>query len=95
MATEAKKITQYPEIDSATPDDLILIVNDPAGVPANRKLALKNLFGNSSVNVAITSISPANSTMTAVQAGKIFYDVDYLYIAVDDNLIKRVPLSLF
>lgn len=95
MATEAKKVSQLTEITSATADDQILLVNDPAGTPSSRKLSIRNLFGNSTVNVAITSISPSNSTMTAVKGGTIFYDSNYLYIAVSNNLIKRVSLSLF
>jgi hypothetical protein len=95
MATEVKKVSQLTEITSATADDQILIVNDPAGTPSSRKLSVKNLFGNSTVNVAITSISPSNSTMTAVKAGSIFYDSSYIYIAVANNVIKRVALSSF
>lgn len=95
MASNAKKVTELPVAVSATGDDLILIVDDPNGVATTKKLTLKNLFGNSTVNVGITSISPSNSTMTAVKAGSVFYDFNYLYIAVDTNLIKRVELSRF
>lgn len=95
MATEAKKVSQLTEIHTATADDQILIVNDPAGTPSSRKLSVGNLFGNSTVNVAITSISPSNSTMTAVKAGSIFYDSNYIYIAVANNIVKRAALSLF
>jgi hypothetical protein len=38
--------------------------------------------------------TPANSTITITQ-GRIFYDNDYLYIAVANNTIKRVALSSF
>lgn len=95
MATEAKRITQLDEIHAATADDFVVIVNDPAGTPSTRKMTVKNLFGNSSANVAITSISPSNSTITAVKAGSLFYDANYLYVAVSNNLIKRVSLSFF
>lgn len=95
MATQAKKISELPEIHTATGDDFVVIVNDPNGVPSTRKVSVMNLFGNSTVNVAITSISPSNSTMTAVKAGSVFYDVNYIYVAVANNLVKRVPLSLF
>lgn len=95
MANEAKKISQLNEITSATADDFVVLVNDPSGVPSTRKMTVGNLFGNSTVNVSITSISPANSTATAIKAGKIFYDSNYLYVVVEENIIKRVALSLF
>ncbi len=95
MATEAKKVSQLTEIHSATADDQILIVNDPNGTPSSRKLSVGNLFGNSTANVAITSITPSNSTVTVVKAGSIFYDSNYIYIAVANNIVKRAALSLF
>ena len=95
MATEAKKISQLDEIVTATGDDFVVVVNDPNGLPVTKKMTVKNLMGNSSVNVAITSISPSNSTITSIKAGHMFYDLNYIYVAVEDNLIKRVALSLF
>ena len=95
MATEAKKISQLDEITSVTADDYVVVVNDPNGLPSTKKVKALNLFGNSTVNVAITSISPSNSTVTAVKRGNVFYDLNYIYIAVEDNLVKRVSLSLF
>ena len=95
MATEAKKISQLDEIVTATGDDFVVVVNDPNGIPSTKKMTMLNLFGNSTVNVAITSISPANSTVTVVKKGTVFYDLNYLYVAVENNTIKRVALSLF
>ena len=95
MANEAKKISQLDEIVTATGDDFVVVVNDPNCLPVTKKMTVKNLIGNSSVNVAITQLSPSNSTVTAVKAGHIYYDLNYLYIVVEDNTIKRVALSLF
>jgi len=95
MATQAKKISELTELHTATGDDFLVIVNDPAGTPSTKKLSVKNLFGNSTVNVALTSISPSNSTMTAVKSGSVFFDSNYIYVAVANNLVKRVALSLF
>ena len=95
MATEAKKVSQLTEIHAATANKITLIVNDPAGTPSSRKLSVRNLFSNSTVNVAITSISPSNSTMTAVKAGSIFFDTNYIYVAVANNVVKRAALSSF
>ena len=95
MTTNAKKISELNETQSATADDFVVIVDDPNNIPSTKKITVQNLFGNSSANVKLTSLSPANSTMTAIKAGVIFYDQSYLYIAVANNVVKRVALSLF
>ena len=58
-------------------------------------MTVGNLFGNSSANVRLTSISPANSTLSVVKAGTIFFDFNYIYVAVEDNKVKRASLSFF
>ena len=64
MATD-KKVTQLDALSSLTGDDLFMVVNDPAGTPASKKVTTTNVFGgvavpaNFSSNVTVTS-----STMT-------------------------------
>ena len=44
------------------------------------------------------TLTPANSSVTSIVQGKLFYDANYLYIRVSNNTtnsIKRVPLSAF
>lgn len=77
-----------------TGDDLLVIVDDPAGSPVTKRVSVQNLLSNSSANVAIRNITPANSSIT-VKAGVMFYDANYLYIAVANNTLKRVALSSF
>ena len=67
MAT--KKITALPEATSFSDDDLIQIVDDPSGTPANKKMTLANFIagldgitnldgGNSLSDYGGVSISP-------------------------------------
>jgi len=41
-----KKISELTAITNLSSDDLLLIVNDPAGTPASRKITVGNVFGN-------------------------------------------------
>jgi len=69
-----KKITQLTAITSISGDDLLLVVNDPSGTPASRKVTVTNFFGtvapdtvhNGSVTFnANTTFSGNKSTVSA------------------------------
>jgi len=106
MAT--KKVSELTALTAPASEDLLLIVDDPSGAAASKKITVGNLFGNCSSNVTLSntavlsanavvvrnSQTPANSTIT-VTKGTIFYDSDYLYVAVANNTLKRVTLSSF
>jgi hypothetical protein len=104
-----QKISEFAELTTGSAgEDLITIVDDPNGTPVNKKITVKNLFGKVPANTIIngtfvantdiirvsTSKTPANSTSTAI-GGSIFWDSDYIYIAVSNNVIKRTALSSF
>lgn len=57
--------------------------------------AVSNLTINSNGLVITTQLTPANSSIAAVETGKIFFDSSYLYIKVSNTEIKRVALSSF
>lgn len=47
-------------------------------------------------NVIIpTRSTPANSTALTIQAGSVFFDSNFIYVATSDNIVKRAPLSTF
>jgi len=58
------KITQLTPDTTPTADDLIIIVNDPGGVPTNRKATIANLF-------AANKLSALAATTSAELAGVI------------------------
>lgn len=106
MAT--KKVSELTALTAPASEDLLLIVDDPSGAAASKKITVGNLFGNCNSNVALsnTAVLSANtvvirnsqtpeSSTIAVTKGTILYDSDYLYIAVDDNVLKRVLLESF
>jgi len=94
MADKALKITELGAITNPTGDDLLVIVNDPTGTPVTKKVTVANLLGNSSANVVIQNVTPANGTIT-VTKGTIMFDSSFIYIATANNVIKKVALSAF
>lgn len=103
-----QKTTQMSSLATPAGEDLLMIIDDPSGAPVNKKITLSTLFGkvpsNLVVNGTVTantnaiiisnSQTPANSTIT-IAKGSVFYDSDFIYVAVNANSLKRVPLSAF
>ena len=56
-----KKVSELTAITNLTTDDLIMVVNDPAGTASSRKVTVGNLFGN----VAVITKHSSNTTFTA------------------------------
>jgi hypothetical protein len=78
---------------------LILQANTTANTVELKLANVTTFFSNvSSVKVAnlvlSTNSTPANSTITVPQ-GTMWYDTNYLYIAVANNTLKRVALTSF
>ena len=46
-----KELQDFTELTSITTDDILLVVNDPAGTPLSRKITLANLLGGIAGNV--------------------------------------------
>ena len=94
MANAQIKVSLTNELTGADSADLLYVVDTSAGANGGKHITVSNFLGNSSANLAVQIITPANSTIT-VRAGTMFVDTDYLYIAVSDNTLKRVALSTF
>jgi hypothetical protein len=94
MADKALKISELTALTSISGDDLLVIVDDPSGTPTTKKVTVANLLGNSSANVVIQNVTPANGTIT-VTKGTIMFDSSFIYIATANNVIKKVALSAF
>ena len=94
MADKALKISELNAVTAPSGDDLLVIVDDPTGTPTTKKVTVANLLGNSSANVVIQNVTPANGTIT-VTKGTIMFDSSFIYIATANNVIKKVALSAF
>lgn len=94
MTDRAKKITELDLLTVAANNDLVIIQDVSANT--TKAIAITDLTNTVVANsVFITgNNTPANSTVT-IAKGAIFYDTDYLYIAVANNTVKRVALDTF
>ena len=94
MSDRSKKVTELTALTAPAGEDLLLIVDDPSGTPTTKKITVSNLFGNTSANVVIYNATVANSTIT-VKKGTIMFDSSWIYVAVANNVLKRVGLESF
>lgn len=62
-------------------------------VSANATFSGNSVFATNEI-VITTSQTPANSTIT-VTKGTMFWDNNYLYVAVSNNVLKRATLASF
>lgn len=92
-----------PVVNVVTSNDRFLIVTNTAGNAVLSAVSANNLLGNSNVSIIVAaskdlvinkSNTPANSTIS-VTPRSMWFDDNYLYIAVANNEIKRVALENF
>ena len=94
MSNNVKKTSELPTTNNAAADDRLVILKSPGGSPSTRTIEVSKLLGNSAANVVIQNITPANSTIT-VTKGTVFFDNNYIYVAVANNSLKRLSLDSF
>jgi len=100
-----KKVTQLDALTSLSGDDLFMVVDDPAGTPVSKKITVTNAFtgmtavitaGSVSGTFALKTNTPESSTQDgSFPAGSIFYDNDFIYVAISASTIRRAALSDF
>jgi hypothetical protein len=108
MTNRAKKISELVATVSPSSDDLLVIVDSPSANAVTKKVTVGNLMGNSTANVTISNsaILSANtlvirrkhtptSSSTSDQQGTIYFDDNYLYVAISNGAVKRVSLNAF
>jgi uncharacterized protein YjiK len=94
MSDRAKKVSELTQLVVAANNDLLIIEDVSANT--TKSITLTNL---TKVVVANTLILTGNNTPTnssvPVVKGTLFYDTNFLYIAVENNVLKRVSLEGF
>jgi len=108
MVNRAKKISELVELASPSADDLLVIVDTPSSNAVTKKVTVGSLLGNASANVTVSNsaiLSTKNlvvrrketpvSSSTSDQQGTIYFDDNYLYLAISNGAIKRVALTTF
>ena len=96
-------ISQLPIANSAKSSDLLLIVSEPVAnsnsSPVTSSITISNLLGSlntvsANTNVIFNLNTPANSSIQIVQ-GVLFFDENYGYVSVANNVLKRFQLEAF
>jgi hypothetical protein len=96
MTDRAKKVSELTATSSVASNDYLVIVTDTTGTPTTKRVTVNNFFGNTSANLYTQKITaPANSIALSVKQGAVFYDSNYLYVAIANNNVKRVLLESF
>ena len=109
MADRAKKISELVALTAPSNDDLLVIVDDPSGNSTTKQVTVSNFLNNSQANVTVSNTyylsannfvirrrnSPVSSSGTSDVQGSIWFDTNYIYVAVANGTIKRASLSTF
>lgn len=110
MSDRAKKISELNDAVDAKGTDLLLIDKFDASTNSysTSKIRVSGFFGNLQSNVSLSdasvasvnnlvirkSTTPANATIE-VAKGTMWFDENYLYVAINNNVVKRVELGSF
>ena len=81
-------------VTTLSSDALVCLANNPNTNPTTVVIKLSD-FQNNLTTPIKSHTTPANSTSTTITQGSIFYDTNYGYIAVANNVMKRFSLSSF
>jgi hypothetical protein len=88
-------------VNTVSSDARVVVVTSPTSNSWQLKaISVENLLANSDHDVKAANLqlaaqfTPANSTANCIQ-GQLFYDNNYFYIAVSNNVFRRVAHSSF
>lgn len=104
-----KKVTQLPELTDPQGEDILLVVDDPAGTPISKKITVDNLYGSSGTPVSLTDANFNVTNGYEVTATTVSFTGDMTvtgtvelvgdttvtgeFTVVDDHLVIQNPLS--
>jgi hypothetical protein len=109
MASNAKKISELIACTAPIGNNQLAVVGNTAGTKNTFSLTVSDLLGNSQANVVVgnsavlsantliirKTTTPANSTVGGATNNSIWFDADYIYVALANGHIKRASLSTF
>ena len=60
-----KRITGLPALTTISKDDVLLVVDDPAGTPTNKKISIQNFFSNVEPQITFANVTEASNSTAA------------------------------
>lgn len=94
MAIAGKKITEYASLGSPSGNTRLVVDHNGNTYQMNVATLFNNCSANLEVNTLVikTSNTPASDGIT-VKKGTLFYDNNYVYVAIANNLLKRIAFE--
>lgn len=103
MATNQKHPKDFPSANSVDKTDLLILVKNVSTTANLYNVSAQTFFGTVNTDIILANTAklvigknttPANSTASCVK-GEIWFDSNYLYLAIANNSIMRVALESF
>lgn len=91
---ESKRLVDVPLANSIATTDTIIVVANGAISQSNTTTIFANINVHVGTVVFSNTATPLSSTANVVQ-GTLWFDSNYVYVAVANNVIKRSALSSF
>lgn len=105
---DARKFSDYNACNAPEANLYWVVTGNTSGTETTFKITANSLFSNAPVDIIVSNTNvlstnnfilrdkstPVTSTDT-VKEGTIWWDANYIYVAIANNTIKRASLSTF
>jgi len=106
VVDQSRTTTQLPvktSVGNTANAYLIFLYAANTGAAQTALISVNNFFTNTNglhilaanLQVGISNTTPTNSTSSTIQQGVIFFDTNYMYFSIANNIVKRVALNTF
>jgi hypothetical protein len=93
------KLSKLPTTNSISSNDFLVAVTNPNTQSQTSKLLVSTLFSNVDTiivnNLILGNTHIAVSNTETNTKGTIFFSNTHLYIAISNNVLRRIPLETF
>ena len=94
MTGESKRLVDVPTVNSIFNTDTVFVTSGGAVSQAPPASLYSNINFQVATVLVGNNYTPSNSTINVAQ-GTLWFDSTYLYVAIANNVLKRLTLSSF
>lgn len=87
MTTNSRRLSELQTSNTVATTDLFVATVDPTGNTATKHISFSTVK-----STMIKSLTPVGNTVPEF-IGQLYYDTNFLYVAVSNTLIKKISLS--